>query len=144
MNLEKIKTDIEAIVKDKGYLFEDVSMIKNQFGNVLQVMIDHEDGIDIEACVLCSEAIGLYLDSEDPIAEDYQLEVTSPGAERVLKNDKDYQRFLGYYVLARTEEQEYLGTLDSFDEFVVRLKIRNKLIQINRYELTLIRLAIKF
>lgn len=144
MNLERLIIDIRPIIEDLGYRFEELHYTKTKQGNVLQVIIDHMEGIDIEDCVTCSEAVSLYLDETDPIQEDYQLEVTSPGAERPLKNEVDYQRFIGHYVLVKTEEQEFLGTLDSFDEFVLKIKTRNKLVAINRYEIKLIRLAIKF
>ncbi|MDP2426428.1 MAG: ribosome maturation factor RimP [Candidatus Izemoplasmatales bacterium] len=144
MNLELLKQAIAPIVEEQGYLMHDLTYQLVNKDHVLQVTIDHLDGIDIEDCVKVSEAVSLYLDSADPIQEDYQLEVTSPGAERVLKTNADFDRFKGCYVLVKTAEQEHLGLLDGYNEDVIKVKNKNKTVEINRIDISLVRLAIKF
>ena len=61
----------------------------------LRVFIDKSGGIDIEDCQLISEQLEEKLDQLDPIQDNYYLEVSSPGLDRVLKKDKDLKRHLG-------------------------------------------------
>ncbi|KRI41335.1 hypothetical protein APC20_02205, partial [Acinetobacter baumannii] len=70
----------------------------------LRVYIDKEDGVDIEDCGRVSEKLGKKLDEVDPIPGAYFLEVSSPGAERPLKKERDFERAVGKHVHVTTSE----------------------------------------
>src|SRR5699024_8939423 len=57
----------------------------------LRVSIDKEGGVDLNDCALASEKTSEIMDEEDPIQEMYYLDVASPGAERPIKKEKDFQ-----------------------------------------------------
>lgn len=65
-------------------------------GTRLQVMIDSDDGIDIEDCEQVSKQLSPLLDVHDFGSAEYVLEVTSPGLDRPLFGERDYQRFAGH------------------------------------------------
>lgn len=145
MNLAIIKAGVLPIVQDLGYDLYDLKFLVIHHQNVLQVTIEKADeDIDIEDCVKVSEAVSLYLDDTDPIAEDYQLEVTSPGAERELRNPAEVERFKGHYVFVKTHETEHFGFLAGLQNNIITLTIKNKPIEINYIDVVMIRLAIKF
>lgn len=63
----------------------------------LQVMAERPDGtMTVDDCAQLSRAISEMLDVEDPIAEDYDLEVSSPDIDRPLTRPKDFARFAGH------------------------------------------------
>lgn len=62
---------------------------------VLRVYIDKPGGVTIDDCSSVSERISLILDVEDPIPSRYTLEVASPGLDRGLYKESDYERFAG-------------------------------------------------
>ena len=62
---------------------------------VLQVFIDKHGGVTIDDCAHISGRISLILDVEDPIPGKYMLEVASPGLDRGLYKESDYERFAG-------------------------------------------------
>ena len=63
----------------------------------LQIMAERADGtMNAEDCASFSRALSVVLDAADPIAGDYILEVSSPGIDRPLTREKDYQRFAGH------------------------------------------------
>lgn len=62
---------------------------------VLRVYIDKPGGVTIDDCSSVSERISLILDVEDPIPRRYTLEVASPGLDRGLYKESDYERFAG-------------------------------------------------
>ena len=63
----------------------------------LQIMAERPDGtMNVDDCAELSRAISEMLDREDPIAEDYDLEVSSPGIDRPLTRPKDFARFAGH------------------------------------------------
>lgn len=145
MNLEALKQAIRPIVEDQGYDLYDLHWIKVRKEQVLQVVIDKSEGtIDIEDCVKVSEAVSLYLDDADPTAEDYSLEVTSPGAERELRTPQEIERFKGHYVLVKTLVTEHFGTLVGLIDGAIQLNVKNKIVTIHMIDVRLIRLAIHF
>jgi ribosome maturation factor RimP len=70
-------------------------------GSLLRVYIDHAKGIGVEDCTAVSHQISGVLDVEDPIKENYNLEVSSPGLDRPLFFAKDFERFAGSKVHIR-------------------------------------------
>lgn len=63
----------------------------------LQIMIERIDdhNVTIDDCTLVSRTVSILLDLDDPIHESYTLEVTSPGLDRPLTQESDFQRFAG-------------------------------------------------
>ncbi|MEM9966616.1 MAG: ribosome maturation factor RimP [Pseudomonadota bacterium] len=72
---------------------------------VLQVMADKpEGGIEVDDLAQINQALGAILDVEDPILDEYTLEVSSPGIDRPLTRLKDFDMFEGYEAKLETEE----------------------------------------
>lgn len=146
---------VTPIVDEHGFELVEVEFVKEGKSWYLRVFIDKEGGIDIEECALVSEQLSEKLDNvdPDPIPQAYFLEVSSPGAERPLKKEKDYEKALGGYIhislyQAVQDEKVYEGFLESFDEnqltLKVRIKTREKQITFDRNNIAKARLAIQF
>lgn len=143
--MEKLKKDIEKIVNDLDYFVYDIEYVKENHDFVLRIMIENEGIITIDDCIKTSKKVEAFLDLNDPISEPYNLEVTSPGAERVLKTDTHIKRALGKYVQIETVEQKFQGKLLSYKDGFFEVKQNNKRItKVNEIDVNLIRLAIKF
>ena len=88
----------EPIAKELGLLIYDVEFKKEGADYILRVFIDREDsGVSIEDCENVTRPLKEILDKEN-IDYDY-LEVSSPGIERQLKRQRDFDRFKGHKVL---------------------------------------------
>ena len=99
-----------------GCTIWDVEYVKEAGSWYLRVYLDRPEGVDLDCCEAVSRALSDLLDQEDPIPDSYYLEVSSPGAERVLKRPSDFQRFLGELVTirlyrARNGRKELTGRL---------------------------------
>lgn len=71
----------------------------------LQIMAERADGtMEVEDCATVSRAVSAVLDVEDPIADAYNLEVSSPGIDRPLTRLVDFERWEGYEARLETEE----------------------------------------
>ncbi|WP_075980891.1 ribosome maturation factor RimP [Bacillus massilinigeriensis] len=119
----------------------------------LRVFIDKETGIDIEECGIVSEKLSEKLDEMDPIPYNYFLEVSSPGAERPLKKEKDFEKAIGKNILIKLYEpldgeKTFEGILKEFNGETVtiemKIKTRKKLIEIPFEKIAKARLAITF
>lgn len=127
----------------------DVEFVKEGKNRFLRVFVDKEGGIDIEECGKISEYLSAKLDEKDPIPSAYFLEVSSPGAERPLKTERDYQRAVGRYVLVKTYEpidghKTFEGVLQSYNEQELTIHINNKMVTIPTEKVASARLAIQF
>ncbi|MGC8468087.1 MAG: ribosome maturation factor RimP [Acidithiobacillus sp.] len=79
-----------------GCALVDARLLRVGRSVTLQVFIEKDDGaVTIEDCAAVSRQLSVWLDVENPIAGAYRLEVSSPGLDRPLKRETDFQRFLG-------------------------------------------------
>jgi ribosome maturation factor RimP len=131
----------------------EVEYVKEGKSWFLRVYIDKETGVDIDDCGNVSEKLSEKLDEVDPIPQNYFLEVSSPGAERPLKKEKDFLNAIGKNVYIKTyepilDEKEFEGILTSFDgnevTLEIKIKTRKKTIVIPYEKVAKARLAITF
>jgi len=74
-------------------------------GLLLRIYIDHADGINVDDCSRVSHQVSGVLDVEDPIKEHYSLEVSSPGLDRPLFHEADFERFKGQKARLKTRSK---------------------------------------
>lgn len=128
---ENVATIANPILDELSMELVDVEYKKEGKNWVLRMYIDHPDGIGLEECSLVSERMSQKLDEEDPIQGSYYLEVSSPGAERPLKNAKDFQGAVGKNVYIKTYEQidgrkTFTGELVAYEDGEITINIREK------------------
>jgi ribosome maturation factor RimP len=103
---------IEAIVISHGMELVDVEYRREARGWVLRIYIDKEGGVTLDDCVLVNNEAGPVIDVEDLIQSPYTLEVSSPGLNRALKKERDFERFKDRSVKIRTHDA--VGTRRNF------------------------------
>ncbi|HHT20868.1 MAG TPA: ribosome maturation factor RimP [Tissierellia bacterium] len=128
----ELVTDILQPFLDKqGLELYDIEFIKEDGERYLRVYVDKEPAIGLDDCEKVSKFLSDELDRQDPIKEKYYLEVSSPGAERLLRKPSDYQKYQGHKVevqLMRPLEglNRYTGKLISKDDASLKLELRPK------------------
>ncbi|MBP3255877.1 MAG: ribosome maturation factor RimP [Clostridia bacterium] len=141
---DRVEELIKKPIEDLGYSLYDVQYAKEGKDYFLRIFIDNENGIDLNDCEKVSNGINDLLDSADYIKEQYFLEVSSPGVERVLRKDNHLQENIGNDVEIKLfkpldGKKEYIGTLNSFDESNIFIE-EDRLITIERKNISLIKL----
>ena len=95
---------ITPVIEDMGFELVRVRLMSGKT-TTLQIMADKPDGgIEVDDCADISQAVGAVLDVEDPILDEYTLEVSSPGIDRPLTRLKDFEMFEGYEAKIETSE----------------------------------------
>jgi len=141
---------VTPIVNEMGLELVDIEYKKEGSNWFLRVFIDNEVGnIDIEDCALVSEKLSQKLDESDPIPTAYFLEVSSPGAERPLRNEKDFKKAVGRHVHITTKEPiegatVFEGELVSFEDGKLTVKEAKKTYVISQEHIDTARMAIVF
>ena len=126
---------IQPTIEGLGYELVRIRLMGGKT-RILQIMADRPDGgINVDDCARISTAVSAVLDVEDPIEDNYTLEVSSPGIDRPLTRLKDFDMWEGYEariettelidgrrrfkgILAGTEGDEVLITLEEGGEDV--------------------------
>lgn len=86
---------VEPVVDELKMELIDVEYIKEGPNMYLRIYIDKDGGVSLDDCQSVSQKVSEELDEKDPISENYFLEISSPGIDRPLKNDKDLARSIG-------------------------------------------------
>ncbi|MEW8971155.1 MAG: ribosome maturation factor RimP, partial [Mesobacillus sp.] len=144
---------VTPILNENELELVDIEYVKEGKNWFLRVYIDKDSGIDIEECGIVSERLSEKLDAIDPIPHNYFLEVSSPGAERPLKKEKDYQKAIGKNVFIKTYEpidgeKAFEGILTEYNGETItvemKIKTRKKTVVIPFDKVASARLAVTF
>ena len=84
---------IEPAVKALGFELVGCELTQNQGSALLRVFIDGPNGVNIDDCAEVSRQVSAILDVEDPISNQYTLEVSSPGMDRLLFKLEQYPQY---------------------------------------------------
>lgn len=96
---------IIPVIEGMGFELVRVRLMSSTKSKTLQIMAQRPDGgIEVDECAQISTAVSAVLDVEDPIEDEYTLEVSSPGIDRPLTRLKDFAAFDGYEVKIETTE----------------------------------------
>lgn len=153
MRKEDIEKRTEAlvlpIVDEFGFDLWDVEYVKEGSEYYLRAYIDKDGGITIDDCVDVSRKLSDKLDEDDFIDGEYILEVSSPGVERALKKDRDFDKSIGKDVYVKLykaidKQKEFVGKLISYDKTVVTVEIDGNNTEFTRSDTALIRLYVEF
>lgn len=119
---EKIEDLVKTKIENIGYELYDVEYVKEGKNFFLRIFIDSPKGIDLNDCEKVNNEITDILDEKDYIKEQYFLEVSSPGIERVLRKDKHLEKNIGNLVGVKlfsndnNGKKEYQAILEKFDK----------------------------
>lgn len=142
---DKIQNLLEEKIQSIGYELYDVEYAKEGKNYFLRIYIDKKTGIDLNDCETVSNAISDLLDEADYIKEQYFLEVSSPGIERTLKNDKHLSKNIGENIQIKlfkkdeNQKKEYKGKLVQFDTNTITIEENENEITIERKNIATIK-----
>ena len=136
------------VVENAGCSLWDVEYVKEAGQWFLRVYIDREGGVSIDDCEAVSRPLSDLLDQADPIEGSYTFEVSSAGADRVLKKPEHFAQFMGREVelkLYRPREgrKEFMGVLKAYEDGNVTLELGGGDTVFTKQEIALVRLYLR-
>lgn len=137
------------IAAENGCEVWDVEYVKEAGSWYLRVYLDRPEGVTIDHCEAVSRALSDKLDEADPIKGSYILEVSSPGADRVLRKPEHFARFLGEKVEVklyrpRDGAKSLVGDLADYADGAVTLQTPRERVTIPKQDIAQVRLYITF
>lgn len=141
---ERVESLVSPKIKELGYELYDVQYAKEGKDYFLRIFIDKQEGIDLNDCEKVSNEINSILDEADYIKEQYFLEISSPGIERILRKDRHLAENIGKKVeikMFKPEEgkKEYVGILKEFSNETIKIETE-KTIELERKNISQIRI----
>lgn len=142
--MKELKEIVLKACEEMNLNLYDIENTKEGQSKLIRIMAESDEGITIQQCVDLNKLL-CQLIPEDLIAGEYLLEVSSPGAERKLRNIEEIQASVGKYVFVKLYEKldgekEFYGNLDSVDGDVVTIDGK----EVPYDKVATIRWAIKF
>ncbi len=127
---DRVRAVVEPIVSELGYDLEALSVMAAGRRRMVKVVIDSDNGVDLDDVAAMSSQISRTLDDSDSMGEiAYVLEVTSPGVDRPLIHPRHWRRALSRLVKVDTasadgtDDESITGRVVSSDEDTVTLDV---------------------
>lgn len=142
---EKIENRVSPIIKDLGYNLYDVQYAKEGKDYFLRIFIEKENGdIDLDDCEKVNNAITDILDEDDYIKDQYFLEVSSTGVEKMIRKEKHLKENIGNLITIKLfkpvdGEKEYVGKLKEYNENTLTIELEETDVELERKNISLIK-----
>ncbi len=148
LDLNVVRDIVNSFIESNSeYELFDIKWV-NEFGyQILQVLLDKNGGINSDELGIANDYISAQLDNyESELPQNYMLEVSSPGAEKPLRNKEEVLESIGQKIFARTDKEAFEGILLSFEgdelEIKINVKGRIKKVKVNYLDVSEIRLSV--
>ena len=142
---EKIENRVSGIIQNLGYNLYDVQYAKEGKDYFLRIFIEKENGeIDLNDCEKVNNAITDVLDEDDYIKEQYFLEVSSTGVEKMIRKEKHLKENIGNLITIKLfkpvdGKKEYVGKLKDFNDNTLIIEIEDTDLELERKNISLIK-----
>ncbi len=135
---------LEPVVARVGCDLTGVELVGSGRRLTLRLYVDRAGGVGVDHCAAVSVAVGPVLDVADPFPGAYELEVSSPGIDRLVQRPEDFQRFAGFRAKVRlaavSERRNLTGVLRGLDGEVVLLETSSETLRLPLAEIERVRL----
>lgn len=128
---QKLQELVQGSVEDLGCELWGIECQRVGRYLTVRLFIDKEGGVTVEDCADVSRQVSAVLDVEDPIADKYNLEVSSPGLDRPLFTLNQFERYLGQEILLHlripvADRRKWQGQLAKIENDMVTLIVEGK------------------
>jgi len=128
---QKLQELVQGSVEDLGCELWGIECQRVGRYLTVRLFIDKEGGITVEDCADVSRQVSAVLDVEDPIADKYNLEVSSPGLDRPLFTLNQFERYLGQEILLHlripvADRRKWQGQLAKIENDMITLIVDRK------------------
>lgn len=125
---EKLSDLLKSSIEDLGCELWGIECQRTGRFLTVRIYIDKEGGVGVDDCADVSRQVSAILDVEDPIADKYNLEVSSPGVDRPLFTLEQYQRYIGEEIVVHLripvlERRKWQGKLESIENDMITLLV---------------------
>jgi len=131
--MKEVSALIEPVLDEMEIELVDIAYLSEQGRWILRIYVDKSGGITLGDCTRVNREIGDLIEVKDIFHQEYVLEVSSPGLNRRLKKEKDFERAVGENIKIRMVtpfegQRNFRGSLQSFQDGILCLSVKDDLI----------------
>jgi ribosome maturation factor RimP len=146
---DRVKALVDNYLQQNGIELVEIMYKRQSGGMVLRLLVDTPQGISIDECERLNNYLSELLDKEDVIPDSYTLEVASPGLDRPIATDRDFERAMGRTLEVTTYEpidmrKTHEGILIGMDKEKIVIESRGISVVIPRDKIARARLRVEF
>jgi ribosome maturation factor RimP len=137
---------LESTVSSVGCDLWGIEYLNTGHGALLRVYIEKDDQVTLNDCQAVSQQVSALLDVEDPIVENYTLEVSSPGSDRILFTLDQLRDYIGQTVRVAMKQlsqgkRNYTGALKAVEDDGITLVFQEQQLFLNLDQIAKVRLV---
>ena len=142
---ERVEELVKSPIESLGYTLYDVQYVKEGKDYFLRIFIDNkENSISLEDCEKVNNEVEPLLDTADYIKEQYFLEVSSTGVERLIRKQTHFEQNINEMVSVNlfkpvNGSKEFIGILKSFDNNTINIQVDEEIIELDRKNIALVK-----
>lgn len=123
-------------ISEQGFELVEVEHATQHSRETLRIFVDKEGGVTIDDCAELSRYLSAYLDVQDVLTTEYVLEVSSPGIDRPVRKESDFERFRGEQIRVQTVspvegKSRFRGVLAGFDDGLISVESEDAVFRIH-------------
>jgi ribosome maturation factor RimP len=147
--VNRVRALADPILSSEGMDLVEIQYRREANGWVVRLTIDKEGGVTLDDCSRVNQEVGRILDVEDFIPTRYHLEISSPGLDRALKNEKDFLKYRNRLIKVKTldpidKRRQFKGRLLGLVENHIQMEIDGGIIRIPLSNVSKANLEIEF
>jgi len=147
--IDRVKAAANSLLISQKMELVDVEYRREPVGWVLRLFIDKQGGVTLDDCTRVSQEMARSLDVEDFIFNPYHLEVSSPGLDRPLKNERDFIRFCERRIRVKTidpigKQKSFKGKLRTCVEGRIEMETDGGIVEIPLSNISRANLEVEF
>ncbi|QPB42542.1 ribosome maturation factor RimP [Rodentibacter haemolyticus] len=128
---QNLQEMLQSTVEDLGCELWGIECQRTGRFMTVRLFIDKEGGVTVDDCADVSRQVSAILDVEDPIADKYNLEVSSPGLDRPLFTLAQYERYIGQEIVIHLripvmDRRKWQGKLERIENDMLMLKVDDR------------------
>ena len=140
---------IEPVLDELGFELVDTEYLSEHGKWVLRIYADGEGGITVDDCAKISKEISALIEARDIFQHEYVLEVSSPGLNRTLKRERDFQKVVGKKIKVKMlhpvkDQKNFTGYLKAYKNGVLYIEIKDKQVPLPLQEVKKANLVYEF
>jgi ribosome maturation factor RimP len=140
---------IEPVLDEMGFELVDTEYLSEHGKWVLRIYADGEGGITVDDCAKISKEISALIEASDIFQHEYVLEVSSPGLNRPLKRERDFQQVVGKKIKVKMlnpvqDQKNFTGYLKAYKNGVLYIEMKDKQVPLPRQEVKKANLVYEF
>ena len=142
---DRVETLVTKPIENLGYQLYDVQYVKEGKDYFLRIFIEKPNGqISLEDCEKVNNEIEEMLDTADYIKEQYFLEVSSTGVEKIIRKEKHLKDNVDEYITVNlfkpvNNSKEFIGILKKYDNDNIYIDVNDEIIELERKNISLIK-----